>query len=42
VQRLHVAAFWLRLAGNILLDLFSYVHANSGRNGCLPFRLEYG
>src|SRR5258708_37573685 len=26
MQLLHVTAFWLRLAGNILLDLFLYVH----------------
>src|SRR5580700_7774207 len=26
MQLSHVTAFWLRLAGNILLDLFSYVH----------------
>jgi len=26
MQLSHVAAFWLRLAGNILLDLFLYVH----------------
>src|ERR1700739_57710 len=26
MQLSHVTAFWLRLAGNILLDLFLYVH----------------
>src|SRR5947208_11266558 len=26
MQRLHVAAFWFGLAGNIFLDLFLYVH----------------
>jgi hypothetical protein len=26
MQLSHVAAFWLRLAGNILLDLFLHVH----------------
>jgi hypothetical protein len=26
VQRLHVASFWFRLAGNILFDLFLHVH----------------
>jgi hypothetical protein len=28
VQRLHIAAFWFRLAGNIRVDLFLYVHIN--------------
>jgi hypothetical protein len=28
VHRFHVAAFWFRLAANILLDLFLYVHTN--------------
>src|ERR1700687_6185586 len=27
MQLSHVTAFWLRLAGNILLDLFLYVHS---------------
>src|SRR5580700_181121 len=31
MQLSHVTAFWLRLAGNILLDLFLYVHMF-----CLP------
>src|SRR5437867_412776 len=29
MQRLHVAAFWFGLAGNIFLDLFLYVHINA-------------
>jgi hypothetical protein len=28
VQLLHVAAFYFRLTGNILFDLFLYVHIN--------------
>jgi len=27
MQLSHVTAFWLRLAGNVLLDLFLYVHS---------------
>src|SRR5229473_8371898 len=35
MQRLHVAAFWFGLAGNIFLDLFLYVHIKYKITGCL-------
>jgi hypothetical protein len=31
VERQHVGPFWFRLAGNIVCDLFLYVHAKSSR-----------
>src|SRR4030095_16728079 len=35
MQLLHVTTFWFRLASNILLDLFLYVHIKYKITGCL-------